>query len=84
MADADTSTDQPGDADRCDAEAAPPVDSAAELASILDRYMADLQAGRPADRRQLCAAHPADIRVQANSRQHTERRSSRRVDDRLG
>ena len=36
----------------------PPVDSAAELASILDRYMADLQAGRAPDRRQLCAAHP--------------------------
>ena len=37
---------------------APPLDAAEELASILDRYMADLQAGRAPDRRQLCEAHP--------------------------
>ena len=51
-------TDSPGDADRRDPEVVPRIDSAAELASILDRYMADLQAGRAVDRRQLCAAHP--------------------------
>ena len=36
-----------------DEEFAPSLDSAAELASILDRYMADLQAGSAPDRRQL-------------------------------
>ena len=41
-----------------DEELVPSLDSAAALASILDRYMADLQAGRIPDRRQLCDAHP--------------------------
>ncbi|HEX3447640.1 MAG TPA: hypothetical protein VHS97_05275, partial [Isosphaeraceae bacterium] len=41
-----------------DEEFAPTLDSAAALASILDRYMADLQAGRVPDRQQLCDAHP--------------------------
>jgi outer membrane protein assembly factor BamB/predicted Ser/Thr protein kinase len=37
----------------------PALDMAEELASILDRYMADLQAGRAPDRHQLCEDHPA-------------------------
>ena len=41
-----------------DREMSPSLDSAAELASILDRYMAELQAGCAPDRRHLCEAHP--------------------------
>ena len=58
MANSDTTTDQPGGHADSGHEIVPPVDSAAELASILDRFMTDLQAGRAVDRRQLCAAHP--------------------------
>ncbi|HZW30303.1 MAG TPA: hypothetical protein VFF52_06305, partial [Isosphaeraceae bacterium] len=35
-----------------------PSDSAAALAEILDRYLADLQAGQAPDRGQLLARHP--------------------------
>src|SRR6185437_5493049 len=41
-----------------EAEAVPPSDSAAEVASILERYMADLQVGNAPDRNALLAAHP--------------------------
>ena len=41
-----------------DREMAPSLVSAAELASVLDRYMAELQAGRAPDHQQLCDAHP--------------------------
>jgi outer membrane protein assembly factor BamB/predicted Ser/Thr protein kinase len=58
MANSDTTTNQPGGHADSGHEIVPPLDSAAELASILDRFMADLQAGRAVDRRQLCAAHP--------------------------
>jgi hypothetical protein len=39
-------------------EMVPPSESAGELAAILDRYMADLQAGKGPDRDELLAAHP--------------------------
>jgi len=41
-----------------EAETIPPSDSAAELVSILDGYMAELQAGNAPDRDALLAAHP--------------------------
>jgi serine/threonine protein kinase len=44
--------------DSTDDELEPSLDSAAALASILDRYMAELQAGRVPDRQLLCEAHP--------------------------
>src|ERR1700679_4117544 len=40
-------------------DAVPRADSTAELASILDRYLADLQAGKGPDRTEVLAAHPA-------------------------
>jgi len=36
-----------------------PGDSAAALAALLDRYLADLQAGKQPDRQKLLADHPA-------------------------
>ena len=36
----------------------PPAGSASELVQILDRYLADLQAGRAPDRARLLADHP--------------------------
>ncbi len=41
------------------AEIVPPADSAAEVVSILERYLAELQAGNAPDRDALLAAHPA-------------------------
>jgi serine/threonine protein kinase len=58
MAEPQTTTDQPAVADPGDSKIVPPPDSAAELASILDRYMTALQAGRAPDRQELCADHP--------------------------
>jgi hypothetical protein len=54
----DTTIDQPDGADVHEQETIPPSASAAELAAILDRYLADLQAGEAPDRAQLLAAHP--------------------------
>ena len=44
--------------DPTDDELEPSFDSAAALASILNRYMAELQAGRVPDCQQLCEANP--------------------------
>jgi hypothetical protein len=44
--------------DPTDGELEPSLDTAAALASILDRYMAEVQAGRVPDRQLLCEAHP--------------------------
>ncbi len=46
------------DADRHERETIPPSGSASELAAILDRYVAELQAGQAPDRGELLAAHP--------------------------
>ncbi len=56
---AQSNQSDPPMASRRQPEALPPADSAAELASILDDYMADLQAGKPRDRGDVLAAHPA-------------------------
>ena len=58
MAELDPTQDQPAVANPGDHEMAPLLDSAAELASLLDRYLADLQSGRAPDRERLCASHP--------------------------
>ena len=58
MAEPDAMADEPLIAGPDELEEAPTPDSAGELASILDRYMADLQAGRAPDRRLLVQAHP--------------------------
>ena len=58
MAESDPTQDQPAIADPGDHEMVPLLDSATELASILDRYMADLKAGRAPDRRRLFESHP--------------------------
>ena len=47
-----------GPRDLHEPETVSPADSAAELAGILDGYMADLQAGKAPDRGELLAAHP--------------------------
>jgi tRNA A-37 threonylcarbamoyl transferase component Bud32/outer membrane protein assembly factor BamB len=54
----DATIDLPCSDNPADREILPSLESAAELASILDGYMADLQAGRTPDRRHLCEAHP--------------------------
>ena len=58
MAEPDAIADEPLTTGPDELEEAPPLDSAGELASILDHYMAELQAGRAPDRRLLCEAHP--------------------------
>ena len=62
MAEPETTTVPPALASPGDQGTDPFFDSAAELANILDRYMAELEAGRVADRRQLCEAHP-ELRI---------------------
>ena len=47
---------RPSDTDDLPSVPPPPID---ELAAILDQYMADVQAGKAPDRRQLLEAHPA-------------------------
>ena len=49
---------QPDFEDKQSPEVGLPTESGAELASILDAYMADLQAGMSPDRAELLAAHP--------------------------
>jgi hypothetical protein len=51
--------DQPDTHDPRERRPVAPADSAAELASILDIYMALLHAGKSPDRGELLAAHPA-------------------------
>jgi outer membrane protein assembly factor BamB len=58
MNDPDATIDQPAPSGPRGPEESPPSGSAAELAGLLDRYMADLQAGGAPDRDQLVAAHP--------------------------
>ena len=58
MAEPDAMADEPLIAGPDELEEAPTPDSAGELASILDNYMAALQAGRAPDRRLLVQAHP--------------------------
>jgi serine/threonine protein kinase len=54
----DPMIDQPFSTGPADEAMPPSLDSAAELASILDRYMAELRAGRAPARQQLCEAYP--------------------------
>ena len=56
MAEPDARIDEPRSSEPPDEARA--LDLAPELASILDRYMADLKAGRVSDRRRLLDAHP--------------------------
>ena len=58
MAEPDAIADEPLTTGPDELEEAPTPDSAGELASILDRYMAELQAGRAPDRRLLVQTHP--------------------------
>ena len=58
MSEPDATTEDSRLTDPADLVLAPSLDSAAALASILDRYMADLQAGRVPDRQELREAHP--------------------------
>ncbi len=58
MAEHDATADEPLITGPDELEAAPTPDSAGELASILDNYMAAFQAGRAPDRRLLVQAHP--------------------------
>ncbi len=50
---------QPGPKNPHEQETVPPSESAANLAAILDQYMADLSAGNAPERNQLLEAHPA-------------------------
>ena len=50
---------QPGPENSHEQETVPQSESAAELAAILDQYMADLSAGKAPERSQLLEAHPA-------------------------
>jgi serine/threonine protein kinase len=54
----DATIDQPRPLSPHEQETVPPSDSAAALAGILDRYLAELQAGKAPDRGQLLAEHP--------------------------
>jgi outer membrane protein assembly factor BamB len=58
MAEPDAMADEPLSAGPDELEEAPTPDSDGKLASILDDYMAALQAGRAPDRRLLVQAHP--------------------------
>ena len=58
MAEPDAIADEPLTTGPAELEAVPTPDSAEELASILDNYMAALQAGRAPDRRLLVQTHP--------------------------
>ena len=58
MAEPDAIADEPLTTGPDELEEAPTPNSAGELASILDRYMADLQAGEAPDRRLLVQTHP--------------------------
>jgi len=58
MAERDDTMDQPRLTDADVDEQGPPPGCGEELASILDRYMADLQAGNTPDRQRLLEDHP--------------------------
>jgi eukaryotic-like serine/threonine-protein kinase len=58
MSEPEATFDQPRSGGPPNESLVPAPDSSGDLASILDRYMADLQAGRAPDRRRLCEAHP--------------------------
>jgi outer membrane protein assembly factor BamB/predicted Ser/Thr protein kinase len=58
MSEPELTIDQPGRKSTSDAETFPPPGSVAELVSLLDRYVTDLNAGRNPDRRKLLADHP--------------------------
>ena len=58
MAEPDAIADKPLTTGPDELEEAPTPNSAGELASILDNYMAALQAGRAPDRRLLVQTHP--------------------------
>ncbi len=58
MSELDSTVDPPHRSRPRELEAGSPADSAVEIAGILDRYMADLQAGNAPDREQLLAVHP--------------------------
>ena len=58
MIEPDESVNEHRPIDPLESQVPAPVDPPLELASILDRYMADLKAGTAVDRRQLLEAHP--------------------------
>ncbi len=58
MIEPDESVNEHRPIDPLESQVPVPADPALELASILDRYMADLKAGTAVDRRQLLEAHP--------------------------
>ena len=58
MTEPDATMDNPCSTEPAALESVAPLDSAATLASILDRYMADLRAGIAPDRTRLIDAHP--------------------------
>ena len=58
MTEPDATMDKPCSTEPAALESVASLDSAATLASILDRYMADLRAGIAPDRTRLIDAHP--------------------------